>query len=81
MNIERLQMKGLLSESKKKYKRLDYDVSGLIILIRTYLSPYEDDVTQLDVDKALSTVEKLKKTVEEMKELKVKIIKLEEDLG
>lgn len=81
MNIERLQMKGLLSESKKKYKRLDYDVSGLIILIRTYISPYEDDVTQLDVDKALSTVEKLKKTVEEMKELKVKIIKLEEDLG
>ena len=81
MNIERLQMKGLLAESKKKYKKLDYDASGLIILIRTYLSPYEDDVTQLDVDKALSTVEKLKKTVEEMRELKEKIQKLEDDLA
>ena len=81
MNIERLQMKGLLSESKKKYKKLDTDVSGLIILIRTYISPYEDDVTNLKVDKALSAMEKLKFTVDAMKELKEKINSLEGDLG
>jgi len=81
MNIERLQMKGLLSESKKKYKKLDCDASGLIFLVRSYLFPYEEDVTTLKVDKALSAVEKLKNTVEEMKLLKEKIKSLEVDLA
>ena len=81
MNIERLQMKGLLSDSKKKYKKLDYEASGLIILIRSYLFPHEEDVTRLKVDKALFAAEKLNNTVEEMKELKAKIKSLEVDLG
>ena len=81
MNIERLQLKGLLAESKKRYKKLDCDASGLIFLIRSYLSPYEDDVTTLKVDKALMAVEKLKNTVDEMQSLKEKINSLEVDLG
>lgn len=80
MNIERLQMKELLSESKRKFIKLDCDASGLIVLIRYYLSPYED-VTSLQVDKTSMAMEKLKNTVDEMKLLKVQIKSLEEDLG
>ena len=81
MNIERLKLKGLHSESKQKLKRLDTDSSGLIILIRTYISPYEDDLTTLEIDKALQAMERLKVNIDEMKELKTKIKHLEEDLG
>ena len=81
MNIERLKLKGLLSESKQKLKKLDSDSSGLIILIRTYISPYEDDLTTLEIDKALQAMERLKANIDEMKELKTKIKHLEEDLG
>lgn len=81
MNIERLKLKGLLAESKQKLKKLDTDSSGLIILIRTYISPYEDDLTTLEIDKALQAIERLKANIDEMKELKTKIKHLEEDLG
>lgn len=80
MNTERLKLKGLLSESKHRFKRLDSDSAGLIILIRTYIHPYEDDLTALDIEKATLAFEKLKANIEEMKELKVKIKRLEEDL-
>lgn len=53
MNIERLQMKGLLAESKKKYRNLDTEASALVILIRSLLSPLEETLS-LDTEKALS---------------------------
>jgi hypothetical protein len=81
MNIERLKLKALLSESKQKLKKLDADSAGLIILIRTYISPYEDDLTTLEIDKALQAIERLKSNIETMKDLKTKIKHLEEDLG
>ena len=34
MNPEILQMKGMLAEAKKKYRSLDTEASGLVILIR-----------------------------------------------
>lgn len=80
MNIERLKLKGLLSESKQKLKKLDVDSSGLIVLIRMYISPYEDDLTNLDVDKGLQAMEKLHSNIAEMKELRQKIKNLEADI-
>lgn len=80
MNIERLKLKGLLSEAKQKLKKLDVDSSGLIILIRTYISPYEDDLTNLEVEKALQAMERLQSNIAEIKELKQKIKNLEADL-
>ena len=37
MNPEILQMKGMLAEAKKKYRSLDTEASGLVILIRSLL--------------------------------------------
>ena len=53
MNIERLQLKGLLAESKKTYRALDTEASGLILLLRSLLNPYEA-IVLLDMDKIVS---------------------------
>lgn len=79
MNLERMQLKGLLVESQKKYKTLDTEASGLIILIRSVLNPYQDDMSQLQVEKVLTYVERLHSIVVEIKDLKSKIEKLERE--
>lgn len=79
MNPERLQLKGLLAESKKKYRNLDTKCSGLIILIRTLLSPYEE-IQNLDMEKISVSVQELYKHQKEMKELSEKIKGLESEL-
>lgn len=80
MNLERMQLKGLLVESQKKYKTLDTEASGLIILIRSLLSPYQDDMAQLQIDKVTTYVERLHSIILELKDLKSKIEKLENEL-
>lgn len=80
MNIERLQLKDNLAKNKQKFKELDIKVSGLILVVRNYLNPYEDDVTELETEKAFQSMGELNQTVQEMKELKVKIHKMERDL-
>ena len=50
MNPERLQLKGMLAESRKKFQLLDTEASGLVILIRTLLNPYAE-VKNLDTKK------------------------------
>jgi len=78
MNIERIQLKGQLSEAKSKYKHLDTEAAGLVILIRSLLNPYEDDTTKLDIEKVAVSFERLQNIVVELRNLKVKIEKLEE---
>ena len=41
MDIERIQLKGQLSEAKSKYKRLDTEAAGLVILIRSLLKHFK----------------------------------------
>jgi len=79
MNLERMQLKGLLVESQKKYKTLDTEASGLIILIRSILSPYQEDMAQLQIDKVMTYTDRLHFVVLELKELKSKIEKLERE--
>ena len=79
MNLEKMQLKGLLVESQKKYKTLDTEASGLIILIRSVLSPYQEDMTQLQIDKVKTYVDRLHSVVLELKDLKSKIEKLERE--
>lgn len=79
MNLERLQLKGMLAESKKRFRALDTEASGTILIIRSQLNPYEE-ITSLDTDKVLVLSHRLNKIVEEMKELKEKIKKLEQEL-
>lgn len=80
MNIERMQIKGQLAESKKKFKSLDTEASGLIILIRSLLNPYEEDITKLEVDKAVQSMARLNSIVLELQALKTKIQRIEDDL-
>lgn len=79
MNPERLQLKGMLAESKKSFRTLDTEASGLIILIRALLNPYED-IKNLDMDKVFVSVKRLKDISKEMQVLNEKIKKLESEL-
>jgi len=77
MNIENMQIKGQLAEAKKKFKELDTEASGLIILIRSFLNPYEEDICRLEIDKAGTAMTRLSWIINQMKILKDKIEKLE----
>ena len=79
MNPEILQMKGMLAEAKKKYRSLDTEASGLVILIRSLLNPYEE-LQKLDMDKVLVSVNRLKDITKEMQALNDKIKRLESEL-
>lgn len=76
MNPEKLQMKGMLAESKKKFRTMDTEASGLIILIRSLLNPYEE-IKNIDMEKVSVSVDRLKDITLEMKTLSEKIKKLE----
>lgn len=80
MNIERMQFQGQLADLKKKFKNLDTEASGLLILIRSLLNPYEEDLTKLDTEKALASLDRFNKIVLELKTLKQKIEKMESDI-
>ena len=80
MSIERMVFKGQLAELKKKFKSLDTEASGYIILIRSLLNPYEEDVTKLEVDKSAQSMARLNSIVLEMQALKSKIQRMEADL-
>ncbi|MBR6126472.1 hypothetical protein IKQ21_02190 [bacterium] len=79
MNPERLQLKGMLAEAKKSFRTLDTEASGLVILIRSLLNPYED-ITKLDVEKALASTKRLNDVQQEMRSLETKIKNLESEL-
>ena len=76
MNPEKLQFKGMLAESKKKYRALDTEASGLILLLRALLNPYEP-ILELDIEKIITTTNRLNTVHSEMKNASEKIKKLE----
>ncbi len=78
MNPEKLQLKGMLAESKKRFRTLDTEASGLVILIRSLLNPYED-VKNLDMEKVCVSTKRLSNVVEELKTLAEKIKNLESE--
>lgn len=81
MNTERIQLKGQLAEAKSKFKHLDIEASGLIILIRSLLNPFEENTLKLEVEKASAAFTRLQAVFEEMKTLNEKIQKLEDYFG
>ena len=79
MNVEKLQYKGMLAEAKKKYRTLDTEASGLIILIRTLLNPYTEVLT-LDIEKILVSITRLHSIILEMSSLIEEIHYLETEI-
>lgn len=78
MNIEIMRLKTSLTDAKKKFRILDTEASGLIILIRIYLNPY-DEILNIDMEKVNVSVDRLNVITLEMKELSEKIKKLESE--
>ena len=79
MNPERLQLKGMLAESKKLLGELRTQASGYVLIIRSLLNPYED-VSKLDTEKALSSMKLLNDVKSELIEVSQKIKNLESEL-
>ena len=79
MNPERLQLKGMLAESKKRYREFDTQASGSVLIIRSLLNPYED-ISKLDTEKALSSMKLLNDVKAEIVEVSQKIKNLEAEL-
>jgi hypothetical protein len=79
MNPERLQLKGMLAESKKRLRELDTQASGYVLIIRSLLNPYEE-ISKLDTEKALSSMKLLHEVQIELKEVSQKIKNLETEL-
>ena len=76
MNPERLQLKGMLVEAKKTYRTLDMGASGLILILRSLLNPYEE-IVKIDTEKCLVHIQRLHEITQAMKEFKEKIKNLE----
>lgn len=76
MNPEKLQLKGMLAESKKRFHTLNTEASGLVILIRSLLNPY-DEIKNLDMEKVTVSVKRLSEITAELKTLAEKIKNLE----
>ena len=78
MDIERIQLKGQLSEAKSNFKHLDTEAAGLIILIRSLLNHFEENTLKLEVEKAAVAFKRLQEVFSEMETLNTKIQKLED---
>ena len=77
MNIERIQLKGQLVEAKSTFKKLEVEASGLIFIVRSYLNPYEEDITKLEIEKAVVSINRINEIVQQLTLLKKKIDDLE----
>jgi len=78
MNLERIQLKGQLSEAKKRLKEVSLEAKGLIILIRNYLNPYADDLSEINSAEALQSMKRLDDLLNSYKDLKDRIKELED---
>lgn len=81
MNQEIMLLKGQLADCKHRLKDLDLEASGLIIVIRTNISPYEDDITKLKIPETMASMKRLNTIYNEMITLKKRIADMEEALG
>ena len=83
MNPERLQFKGMLRDLEAREKSNKATASGLILLLRNLLNPFEDDCTKLETDQILINADRLKTIVENQRDTaaKIKRIKDSEEIG
>jgi hypothetical protein len=80
MNDEVTRIRGRLAEYKQRFETLDLSAGQDIITIRNLIDPYEPDVTNIRTAEAKVVLERLHKTVTEMREMVGRIKELEEAL-
>lgn len=79
MNFEFARAKAYLAELKTKARELDLRISNNIQNSRDLIYPY-DDPEVFDTERIKLTVSDLVKNIEDLKEINVKIKKIERDL-
>jgi hypothetical protein len=80
MNQEVMMLKGQLADCRHRFQELDIEAKGLIIMVRTQLNPFEEDITQLKVPEAGAAMKRLQTVYTEMATLKKRIADMEEAL-
>ncbi len=79
-NPEILAYKGQLADARQRRAGFDAEASGLIVLIRQYLSPFQP-VTKIKMPEVTAQVKRLEHVLSEIKHLDETISSLEEALG
>jgi hypothetical protein len=81
MANEILLLKAKLADKKDQMKKLVLKAENYIISIREALDPYEEEFTDLEIDRALSAMQDFHILWLQAKQLKEQIKKIEKDLG
>jgi hypothetical protein len=78
---EVLMWKGLLVELKRKAREKESQAAAIIISMRMMLNPHETDITKLNVEEIENAGDLLRKLVEEIREMKAQMEKLETSIN
>lgn len=81
MRQEILALKGRISELKSKISEKELEASGLIIQIRTFADPYENDMTHIKSAQIRTAAKLLDESINTIKTLRSELDRLEGDLG
>lgn len=78
---EILRLKARLSQEKSKYREKELLAEALEASIRSILDPFEEDMLKKDTKEALTLMQQLHITTEEMQQIKKSVYKMEKELG
>lgn len=81
MRNEILRAKGRIAELKSKITEKELEASGLIIQIRTFADPYENDMTRIKSGQIRTASNLLDECITTIKTLGSELERLERDLG
>lgn len=81
MKQEILALKGRISQLKSKISEKELEASGLIIQIRTFADPYENDMTRIKSGQIRTAAKLLDECVTQLQSLNSELERLEGDLG
>lgn len=74
-------LKAKLAAKKQEFEQLKLKADNYIILLRNLLDPYEDDFTELELERAEIAMDDFYKLFKEAVALKNQIAKMEKDLN
>lgn len=81
MRHEILRAKGRIAELKSKIAEKELEASGLIIQIRTFADPYENDMSRIKSGQIRTASKLLDESITTIKTLRSELERLEGDLG
>jgi hypothetical protein len=76
MNSERLQLKGLLADLRRRQDILNAEGSGQVLLIRHIANPHQDDLLKIDIEKGVAAMLRLRAIIADLGKIREKITHL-----